>query len=1021
MSNDIKINVKADADLGGINSALAEAAKSAEVLSKSMSGGVLNIDTDKFTQQINQTTAALKVLHEKIQEKKQLGISTDTAEAQLKEFTQKKSDATRVLIGSQPGSGGKTPLEQSHQREQREIEKTQQAAKKLYREISTAEADALNRSKHNLDTGRSPYAAYSKHHASFADLMQDGTPGAREATKRVMQNAGLHEAGVRPKAGATLQYGGKLAGAAIGMAGGMVAGGAGGDGMATAGSALGGMVGSVFGPVGSMIGGALGGLAGGVVGGGLGDAKDEAIGITDLRHSLGATTTDFTLLREAARAAASGMGMTSIESTRLAKQFSHNANTQNKDAGSLAAEIHLASGLSRSLGLDPSQGVEAMSTLRNTRVTTDEAGSRKMAMTIADAISKGGMSSKGDEVLSAIANFAQATARSSLQTPNVTGYADYMSRMVSMKTPGLDVQGSASLLGKADAGIRSHSDLASEVFKLGAFTKAFGNNFTAPDMDLYTSQGAFGTAEGVADELLADKTITPERRQSALDVKNSKSAKRPIQDIMMDQLGTIAPRGSALYEQAGAHLFGMEHNEFRKYQQTYNNTEGGSAGMKSQLDAMGINTGKLDSKKFMHMGALLGSNKDELKAEGEKLISGNGYSKGLNETQKKELQSLIDNGSEGDLKKKVIQLQEGRELTDIGTATRDNTAEIKQKIIDLSSALLPAVNSVRDAILLGNSSSPEKLAAAQKEWELESRNKGIENEANQKFPSGGWAGDENYDKRRDFIAKKKKEASDAYDAQHAPKLADVKTDDDGRPRSIISGGGHIATGKIYRPGTPNDAKQDMLENGQALSGAMGVKLSDEEEAQLRAVSGGDSKKEKFLRTLLQIENRGKGKADNYAVSKAGAKGAFQFMPKTAEGYKGKAGLSSYDLSSFSDSAKLAGAYYDDISSRYRGDEAKMLADYNGGPKMAKNAGATGNAENDHYVRMGKGLLADSAADKVPARDVAMIKASAQQEPAHDSQTVTIIVKSAENKFAPEKVKVSIAARSRATGVMSGVM
>lgn len=1020
MSNDIKINVKADADLGGINSALAEAAKSAEVLSKSMSGGVLNIDTDKFNQQINQTTAALKILHEKIQEKKQIGISTDVAEAQLKELTQKKSDATKMLIGSQPGSGGRTPLEQSHQREQREIEKTQQAAKKLYKEISTAEADAINRSKHNLDTGRSPYAAYSKHHASFADLMQDGSPGAREATKRIMQNAGLHEAGARPKGGMSSQYGGKLAGAAIGMAGGMVAGGAGGDGMATAGSALGGMVGSIFGPVGSMIGGALGGLAGGVVGGGLGDAKDEAIGITDLRHSLGATTTDFTLLREAARAAASGMGMTSIESTRLAKQFSHNANTQSKDAGSLAAEIRLASGFSRSLGLDPSQGVETMSTLRNTRATTDEAGSRKMAMTIAEAIAKGGMSSKGDEVLSAIANFAQSTARASLQTPNVTGYADYMSRMVGMKTPGLDVQGSASLLGKADAGIRSHSDLASEVFKLGAFTKAFGNNFTAPDMDLYTAQGAFGTAEGVATEIANDKTATPERRKSAQDVLNSRNAKRPIQDIMMDQLGTIAPRGSALYEQAGAHLFGMEHNEFRKYQQTYN-TGGGSVGMRAQLDAMGVNTAKLDPAKFMHMGALLGSNKDELKAEGEKLISGNGYSKGLDKKQSDDLRKLIDSGGEDELRKKVIQLQEGRELTDIGTATRNNTADIKQQIINLSSALLPAVNGVRDAILLGSNSSPEKLAAAQKGWELDSRYKEIENEADQKFPSGTGFGGRDSRKRIDFIAKKKKEASDAYDAQHAPKLADVRTDEAGRPVSIISEGGRVATGKIYRPGTPDDTSRDMLENGQALSGAMGVKLSDEEEAQLRAVSGGNRKKEKFLRTLLQIENRGRGKVDNYAVSKAGARGAFQFMPETAEGYKSKAGLSSYDLTSFSDSAKLAGAYYDDMSVRYSGDEAKMLSDYNGGPRLAKKAGATGNAENDHYVRMGKSLLGNDTDGQIPARNAALIKASAHQGMDSVTQTITIVVKSAENKFAPEKVKVSIPVRSRAAGLMSGVM
>ena len=990
MSNDIKINVKADADLGGISAAMDKINQKAADLQETL-GKTATIDVDN--------TQAL---------------------SKIKEVGQADEEAKRRVSGVPASSTTERPEELSNKRQQQQIKALTEELRKhvnLKRELNEVDLKAYSNATRRMANSGSALGAYA---AAAGDDPQKLAELSPAASRHALASSGMIDPN-KAKTGRTSsqsQYGGKLAGAAIGMAGGMVAGGAGGDGMATAGSALGGMVGSMFGPVGSMIGGALGGLAGGVVGGGLGDAKDEAIGITDLRHSLGATTTDFTLLREAARAAASGMGMTSIESTRLAKQFSHNANTQGKDAGTLAAEIRLASGFSRSLGLDPSQGVETMSALRNTRATTDEAGSRKMAMTIAEAIAKGGMSSKGDEVLSAIANFAQSTARASLQTPNVTGYADYMSRMVGMKTPGLDVQGSASLLGKADAGIRSHSDLASEVFKLGAFTKAFGNNFTAPDMDLYTSQGAFGTAEGVADELLADKTITQERRKSALDVKNSKNAKRPIQDIMMDQLGTIAPRGSALYEQAGAHLFGMEHNEFRKYQQTYN-TEGGSVGMKSRLDAMGVNTTKLDPAKFMHMGALLGSNKGELKAEAEKLISGNGYSKGLDDKQKGDLRKLIDAGGEDELRKKVIQLQEGRELTDIGTATRNNTADIKQKIIDLSSALLPAVNSVRDAILLGNSSSPEKLAAAQKGWELDSRNNEIENEAAQKFPSGGWKGDENYYKRHDFIAKRKKEESDKYDAAHAPKPSDVKTDDDGRPISIISEGGRVATGKIYRPGSPDDAKQDFQQVGQALSGAIGVKLSDEEEAQLRAVSGGNRKKEQFLRTLLQIENRGKGKVDNHAVSKAGAKGAFQFMPETAEGYKGKAGLSSYDLSSFSDSARLAGAYYDDMNVRYSGDEAKMLSDYNGGPRLAKNAGATGNAENDNYVRMGKSLLGDTAADQVPARNAALVKASAHQ--GSDTQTVTIIVKSAENKFAPEKVKVSIPARSRTIGTAQTVM
>lgn len=1031
MSENIKIGVSANVDLGGLDSALANAAKSADALSKSMSGGALSLDTVEFEQQINKSTALLKVLYEKIQEKKQLGISTETADAQLKEFTQRKSDATKVLLGSQPSNGGQTPTQRAEQVNRKEIEETTRVLQRYNREATSRDgAEVVRRTKYSQNA----HAQY--HQGSFAGLDSDTSPGAIAERNRIMRNAGLSpgKAGAGPGGKpASSQFSGRMAGAAIGMAGGMIGGGAGGDGMATAGSALGGMIGSAFGPVGSMIGGALGGMAGGLVGGGMGDAKEEAIGITDLRSSLGATSVQFDALRESARAAASGMGMTSLESTRLAKQFAHTAGTQSKDARSLASEVRMASGLSRSLGIDPSLGVSAMSTLRNTHATTDEASSRRMAMTIAEAISKGGMSSKGDEVLSAIASFAQANARSSLQAPNVTGYSDYMSRMVGMKTPGLDVQGTASLLGKADAGIRSHGDLASEVFKLGSFTKAFGNEFTAPDMDLYTAQGAFGTSRSVAQDILDDPTADDARKKSARDVLKSGNADRPIQDLMMDNLGTVAPRGSAMYEQSGAHLFGMEHNEFRKFNQAYYSPDGGSDGMKSQLDAMGVNTAKLDPKKFMHMGALLGSNKSELNSEGERLISGTGYDKQLNDEQKKNLRKVMSIGNEGDLKKEIIKLQEGRELTDIGTDTRNKVADVNQSVINLSASLLPAVDKVRDAVLIMGSSSPEKLAAAQKKWALDSKEQEIRNSANedvkriQKDHDAGKISESDRMKQTAGVLleadKKVAAMSKQYDVDHATK----------QDATAVEGGSvNKPSGRIYEMfdalnrGDFKEAarlKAGRKSEGQALSrpslsGAMGVKLSEDEEAQLHAVSGDDHKKEKFLRTLLQIENRGKGKVDNFAVSPVGAKGAFQFMPKTADGYMGRAGMSGYNLNNFADSSKLAGAYYDDLNSRYKGDEAKMLADYNGGPSKAVRAGNTGNKENDDYVQIGTRLLNDSDSGRVP--DQAKPKSQDSAQAASGDHTVTVIVKSAENKFAPEKVKVNIAARSRGAGATAGI-
>jgi len=747
MTENIKINVKADADLGGLNAALADAAKSAEVLTQSMSGGVLKVDTDKFNQQINQTTAALNVLHKKIQEKKQLGIGTEEAEATLKELTQKRSDASKLLLSS----SGKTHIQKTEEINQKAIEETTQTLKKQHRE------------------------------ASFL---------------------------------AKTKYSGNLASAAAGMAGGLVTGGAGGDGMATAGSALGGMVGGVFGLPGAMIGGALGGLVGGVVGGGLGDAKDEAVGVTDLRHSLGATTTDFNMLRESTRAAAAGMGITYKESINLAKQFSHNANTLGKDAGSLAAEVRLASGFSRSLGIDPAQSVQAMSTLRNTQATMNEADSRKMAMTIADGINKGGMSSKGDEVLSAIANFAQTTARASLQAPNVGGYTDFLSNLASMRVPGLDVQGSASLMGKADSSIRSHGDAGTDTFKLGAYMSAFGNEFTAADMQLYTAGGAMGTSRKTAQEILNDQNATEERKASARRVLASGNADRPNQDIMMQQLGRFK-RGTSEYELSGARVFGMEQTEFRKFDKAYYaNGEGGAPALQDRLNGMGVNVGKLDAGKFMHMGALLGSSKNELKAEATKLISGDGYDKALSDKEKDSLGGLMKSGSEEQLRQAIIKLNEDRSLIDDGKAVRQNTADLKNEVTKLATMLLPKVDALRDVMLMGFGKEKEwakyeqDVRLAEKFKEIDEQ---VKNErAAGKFGKGGFYNDAKEEARREALEEAARAEDERQQAAARQPLAGGSTI---APEVINQS---LARGfELLKTGDPSDFKEGkrLIEQG----------------------------------------------------------------------------------------------------------------------------------------------------------------------------------------------------------------
>lgn len=698
MGNDIKINVKADADLGSVSSAMDVLNKKAAELQSTLGKPV------------------------------SIAVENDDAINKIKEVGRADEEAKRRVTGAPSSTTSDTPEEIVNKRKQRQLRELNEEYKKHFstkRELNELDLKAYSAATNRMSNSGSAFSAYAEAAAGDPKKLAELSPAA---FKHALERTGVANSNSKAGAGLPKGFGGRLGSAAAGMAGGMMSGGAGGDGMATAGSALGGMVGSFAGPAGSVIGGAIGGLVGGVVGGGMSDAKDEAIGITDLRHSLGATTVDFNALRESTRAAASGMGITFQESVKLAKSFAHNANTQAGGAGSLANEIRLASSLSRSLGLDPSQGVDAMGTLRNTRATSDEAGSRKMAMIIAEGITKGGMSSKSDEVLSAIANFATTNARASLQAPNVGGYTDFLANLVSMKTPGLDVAGSASLMAKADSGIRSHGDMATDTFKLGAYTTAYGKEFSAADQQLYSSGGAMGTGRKTAQGILDDPNSSPERKKSAQAVLQSNNADRVNQDIMMQQLGRFK-RGSSEYELSGARVFGMEQSEFRKFDKAYYNNNSKS-GMKGTLSGMGVNVDKLDPEKYMHMGALLGSNKDELKTEAEKLIGGKGYDKSLTDKEKETLRGTMKNGSEDDLRQAVIKLNENRQQIDDGAAVRQNTADMKNEITKLASELLPAVEKLRETLLFVFGKDKDQFAAQQKKWALAPQEMEIHNKAN---------------------------------------------------------------------------------------------------------------------------------------------------------------------------------------------------------------------------------------------------------------------------------------------------
>lgn len=228
---------------------------------------------------------------------------------------------------------------------------------------------------------------------------------------------------------------------------------------------------------------------------GVGKAAEEAIGIDSLKRQMGDLGVDFEGLRTRVRSTGEGLGVAYSEAQQLAGAFARERGAANM--GDLRS-VRTGIGFGRSYGLAPEQGVSFFGRMGRLGVANDDTAARKLGLTVADAIEKGGYTAKADEVLAAISNYTEQTARLTLSAPNVGSYSSYLTSLMATGRPGLDPSGAASILSAADSSVRRGGAMgdASLNFSLAALLR--GNS----GMDPITAKalmegGLFGTTNSV--------------------------------------------------------------------------------------------------------------------------------------------------------------------------------------------------------------------------------------------------------------------------------------------------------------------------------------------------------------------------------------------------------------------------------------------------------------------------------------------------------------------------------------------
>jgi hypothetical protein len=331
-----------------------------------------------------------------------------------------------------------------------EIKRVQESLQKLGIGLSEGDADSFLQRWGSMRSARGPATAAVRRFDDF-DSWYRGHEGLysspREAARhrRQMITTALQGTDYARSRAPTVDEGGGGGGDEGGGGGG--GGGAWGGGLARARSQA-----LAFGK--SML--ALAGInsAMAMAGRGIDNANEEATGIDNLKRRIGDLGVEFEGLRDQARQAGQGLGVTYVESQRLAQSYARTVGNLNfSDAGRLGGSVRLGMGLSRSYGLDLEEGNQFFGSMAKYGVARDEQSQRRLALMIGDSVARSGYSGKVDELLGAITNYSAIAARQTLTTPNVEAYANALTSLVGKYT-GLGPNEASALIGQADGAVR---------------------------------------------------------------------------------------------------------------------------------------------------------------------------------------------------------------------------------------------------------------------------------------------------------------------------------------------------------------------------------------------------------------------------------------------------------------------------------------------------------------------------------------------------------------------------------------
>lgn len=435
----------------------------------------------------------------------------------------------------------------------------------------------------------------------------------------------------------------------------------------------------------------------------VGDAEHEGGAYADLARQLGMVASDFNALRDSVRGTTYGLGIAYNEAVKLAQAYAHEAALGPKDRAALAGEVRGAASFSRGFGLDPSRGMGFFAAMRHYGASDGEAGNRRLALMIADAMSRKGDFSRAGEVVDAVHQFVATTTARSMAPANVASFTEFVGRFSGLRMPGIGSSEAAGLVSRLDQGFRAGGGEPGQNFRL-AVLQRLSRDVNAMDLQTVAGGGFFATGDALFGKnspaykaALANKDRPEQQRleRMARDFGGEPVGVREIRALIehyRDNGGT-AVASSALQGMYG--LSAQESNGAIAAVMAGNASLGGLA---AKLKAAKLDMSAVSMQNLGLLSSLAGSDRGGLETQAKELLA----RKGAGELTEKERGALNDSLKSSDvesLRTAVLQAVAGRELLNDGEKTRDSIASLQNVLQDFAGKLVPLTTSIRDAVV----------------------------------------------------------------------------------------------------------------------------------------------------------------------------------------------------------------------------------------------------------------------------------------------------------------------------------